>query len=336
MSKAYVTGGSGFVGRNVIRALRARGYEVIAAARSEEAARAVAAAGATPAQADLADARALAAGMGGCVVVVHAAAKVEQWGPFEEFHRVNVQGTENVLAAARSAGVPRLVHVGTEAVLATGRPLVNVDERHPLPPRPLGAYAETKALAERLVLSARTPELDTVVVRPRFVWGRDDTSLLPKIVEAARRGTLGWISGGSYLTSTCHVANAAEGVVLASERGRPGGVYFLTDGPPVEFRTFVTALLRTQGVEPPARSVPRGIARALAAALEAVWPARAARPPPITRTLLAVMGVEVTVNDARARAELGYHEVVTRERGLAELAEAAGRRSERAEAAAPA
>lgn len=326
MPRAFVTGGSGFVGRNVIRALRARGDAVVAAARSDAAARAVAAAGAEPVAADLADVRGMAAGMAGCALVVHAAAKVEPWGPRQEFLAVNVAGTENVLAAARRAGVPRLVHVGTEAVLADGRPIVNADEARPIPARPLGAYAETKALAERRVLAASSPDLATVVVRPRFVWGGDDTSLLPKLVDAARRGTLGWIAGGRYLTSTCHVANLAHGVLLAAERGAPGGVYFLTDGPPVEFRAFIEALLRTQGIEPPARSVPRGLARALGAALEAVWPARAARPPPITRTLLALMGVEVTVNDARARAELGYREVVTRARGLEELAERAGAR----------
>lgn len=323
MTRAFVTGGSGFVGRNVIRALCARGWTVAAAARSEAAARAVAAAGAEPAPAELSGTAALAAGMAGCELVVHAAAKVEPWGPLEEFHRVNVEGTEHVLAAARSAGVPRLVHVGTEAVLANGRPIVNADESWPIPRRPLGAYAVTKALAEQRVVAASGPDLATVVVRPRFVWGRDDTSLLPKIVDAARRGALAWISGGRYLTSTCHVANLAHGVLLAAERGRPGGVYFLTDGPPIEFRTFITALLRTQGVEAPARAVPRALARALAATFEAVWPARAARPPPLTRTLLAVMGVEVTVNDARARAELGYRELVTREEGLEELARGA-------------
>ncbi|HYD39740.1 MAG TPA: NAD-dependent epimerase/dehydratase family protein [Anaeromyxobacter sp.] len=323
MTRAFVTGGSGFVGRNVIRALRERGWKVVAAARSDAAARAVAAAGAEPVPAELSGTAALAAGMAGCDLVVHAAAKVEPWGPREEFHRVNVEGTENVLAAARSAGVPRLVHVGTEAVLADGRPIVNADESRPIPPRPLGAYALTKALAEERVRAASGPGLATVVVRPRFIWGRDDTSLLPKLVDAARRGTLAWISGGRYLTSTCHVANVAHGVVLAAERGRSGGVYFLTDGPPIEFRAFVTALLRTQGIEAPARAVPRWMARALGAALEAVWPERAAHPPPITRTLLAVMGVEVTVNDARARAELGYGELVTRAQGMEELAAAA-------------
>ncbi len=323
MTRAFVTGGSGFVGRNVIRALRGAGWKVVAAARSDAAARAVAAAGAEPVPADLSGPAALAAGMAGCDLVVHAAAKVEPWGARAEFHRVNVAGTENVLAAARSAGVPRLVHVGTEAVLADGRPIVNADESRPLPPRPRGAYAVTKALAEARVLAASGPALETMVVRPRFVWGRDDTSLLPKMVDAARRGTLAWISGGRYLTSTCHVANAAHGVRLAAERGRAGGVYFLTDGPPIEFRAFVTALLATQGLEAPARAVPRWLARGLGAALEAVWPERAAHPPPITRTLLAVMGVEVTVDDARARRELGYREVVTRAQGMEELARAA-------------
>jgi nucleoside-diphosphate-sugar epimerase len=319
MNKAYVTGGSGFVGRNLIRALVDRGYQVVAATRTAGAAAAVRALGAEPAGADLSDPKSLAQGMDGCALVVHAAAKVEQWGPLDEFRRVNVEGTENVIGAARISGVRRLVHVGTEAVLVGGRRIVQADESWPLSQSPPGPYEATKALAEMRVLAANAGDLATVVVRPRFIWGRDDTSLLPKLVEAVKGGKFAWIAGGKYLTSTCHVANVAEGILLAAERGQAGGVYFLTDGPPIEFRRFVTALLETQGLTAPTRSMPRSLAKALAFLLEAVWPARAATPPPITRTMLALMGEEVTVNDGRARTELGYREVVTREQGLAEM-----------------
>ena len=104
-----------------------------------------------------------------------------------------------------------------------------------------------------------------------------------------------------------------EGVLLAAERGRPGEVYFLTDGPPVEFRAFITELLATQGLDPGARVVPRWIARALAAATS--WMTT----PPVTRGALALVGHEVTVDDAKARRELGYVGAMTRAQGLAEM-----------------
>src|SRR2546428_789915 len=138
MGDAFATGGSGFVGRNLLDALRAKGTRARALARSNDAAFAVAALGATPVRGDVNDLAAMTEGMRGCDVVFHAAAKVEEWGDPKDFHRITVQGTEAVIAAARAAGVRRLVHVSTEAVLVGGGPIVDVDETRPRPARNIG------------------------------------------------------------------------------------------------------------------------------------------------------------------------------------------------------
>jgi nucleoside-diphosphate-sugar epimerase len=320
MTSVFITGGSGFVGRNLIRALRDRGYDVRAAARSEQASDMVSALGAEPITADLDAVDAMTEAMRGCGAVVHAAALVEDWGRMDDFMHVNVVGTDNVVQAARHAGVPRLVHVSTEAVLVGSGPLVRVDETRSRSARTPGFYPYTKGLAEDRVLAASDETLTTVAVRPRLVWGHGDTSLLPKLVAMVRNGQFAWISGGNYLTSTCHVANLCEGILCAVQRGRGGEAYFLTDGEPVEFRMFISDVIRSQGLQPPTRSIPRAVARPLAAATEGLWRlVRLQRPPPLTRTMLALIGEEVTVNDAKARRELGYREVVTREQGLAEM-----------------
>lgn len=322
--RAFVTGGSGFVGRALIGALRERGVEVAALARSDAAARAIREAGARAVPGDLDDLAALRAGMEGAASVFHCAAKLGDFGPASEFLRVNVGGTENVLQAAAQAGVARLVHVSTEAVLVGGPPIVRADETRPRPARPRGLYPRTKGMAEERVLAASSPGLACTIVRPRFVWGRGDTTLLPRFVEAVRNGQFAWFSGGRYLTSTCHVANVCEGMLRAAEKGRAGEIYFLTDGEPVEFRGFVTELLRTQGVEPPARSVPRFAAHLAAGVAEALWRLLPlAGEPPLTRTALRLVGEEVTVDDTKARRELGYVARVSREQGLRELAQAA-------------
>jgi nucleoside-diphosphate-sugar epimerase len=324
--RVFVTGGSGFLGRALIAALRERGCEVRALARSSAAADAVRGAGATPVAGDLDDERALREGMQGCDVVHHAAAKVELWGRREDFLRITVGGTERVIAAARAAGVRRLVHVSTEAVLAGGRPLVGADESWPLPARPLGIYPLSKGLAEQRALAANGPDLATVVVRPRFIWGRGDSVLLPGLIAAMKSGAWFWFGGGRHRSSTCHVRNVCAGTLLAAEKGRGGEIYFLTDGEPVEFREFVTRLVRTQGVEPPARELPLWVGDALAAGGEAVWGALRLRgQPPLVRTAMVLFFREVTVRDAKARSELGYRPVVSIEEGLAELAADAGR-----------
>ena len=163
------------------------------------------------------------------------------------------------------------MHVGTEAALLKGQPLVAADERTPLAFDSRSPYAATKAEAEAAVIGANGDGLATVVVRPRFVWGAGDTTLLPELTELARTGQLRWVGGGRHLTSTTHVENTVEGLVLAAERGRPGNAYFVTDGSPVVFREFVTALVATQGVQAPEGEVPVLVARALAAAGEAAW-----------------------------------------------------------------
>lgn len=316
----FITGGSGFVGQNAIAEFTRKGHTVRALARSDEAARRIRAAGGEPVPGELSSIDALTRGISGCEWVVHAAAKVEQWGKYDEFYQANVVGTENVLAAAAKAGARRLVHVGTEAGLVGERPLINASEEFEPPSRSVGLYPATKRLAEERVVAANRPELQTMVVRPRFIWGKGDTSLLPQLVAAVKKGQFMWISGGHYLTSTCHVTNVVEGITLALERGKPCGVYFLTDGEPTEFRSFIGALVETQGLEPPKASIPRPVAKALAGVLEGVWAAfRLQSAPPLTRTLIYLMGEEVTVSDAKARRELGYAASVSRERGLREM-----------------
>jgi nucleoside-diphosphate-sugar epimerase len=317
---AFVTGGSGFIGGRLIERLVRDGAEVRALARSDSSAAKVAACGAQPVPGDLDDRGALAAAAAGARVAFHAAAAVQEWGPYEEFVRGNVTGTENVIAGCREAGVARLVHVGTEAALLAGEPLVNVDETAPLRPDSKAHYSSTKALAEQAVLAANGDGLETVVLRPRLVWGPGDTTILPGLVEAARSGRLRWIGGGHHLTSTTHVDNVVEGLVLAAERGTPGRAYFVTDGEPVEFRWFATELLRTAGVEAPTGEAPRALAAAAATAIEAIWRlTRRRSTPPVTRLAYWLAALETTIDISRAREELGYRPVITVAEGLEEL-----------------
>ncbi|WP_375767640.1 NAD-dependent epimerase/dehydratase family protein [Archangium gephyra] len=319
--RVFVTGGSGFVGQRLIAALKARGDEVRALARSDKAAGTVGAAGAEPVRGDLDDAEALRRGMEGCDAAVHCAAMVKTWGAPEEFFRVNVEGTQRVLDAARAAKVKVLVHVGSEAMFVGGRPIVQADESWTRPEKPLGVYPLTKGLAEERVRAANGQDgLRTVVVRPRFIWGKGDLAVLPEIIEKVRKGQFRWIDGGRYQTSTCHVANVVEGILLAMKKGRGGEAYFLTDGPPVEFRAFISRMLDTAGVKAPEGELPRGVARVLATVAETAWRVLPlGGEPPLHRSVLRLIGEEVTVNDAKARSELGYVGHMTREAGLAEM-----------------
>jgi nucleoside-diphosphate-sugar epimerase len=319
--RVFVTGGSGFVGRQLIADLVARGDEVRALARSPGAAQTVEALGAAAVAGDLDDEAALRAGMAGCELLFHAAAKVEVWGERAEFERITVLGTRRALAAARAAGVARSVHVSTEAVLVGGKPLIDADETWPIPARPLGLYPWSKALAEAEVQKATADGQDAVIVRPRAIWGTGDTVLLPRLCRLVDQQKFAWIDRGRALTSTCHVKNVSAGMLAAAERGASGEIYFLTDGSNLTFREYLGGMLERLGRDASrARSIPLGAARLLARALEGYWRmSQKGGEPPLTRTTVELIGAQVTVRDDKARSRLGYRPVITREQGLSEL-----------------
>ena len=125
------------------------------------------------------------------------------------------------------------------------------------------------------------------------------------------------------MTSTTHVDNVVEGLVLAAERGTSGAAYFVTDGAPIEFREFVTRLLATQGVQAPKRSLPRGLARAVAGGGERLWGALPLPgEPPLTRLALWLSSLETTIDISRARTDLGYEPLRTIDDGMDELMQA--------------
>ena len=140
------------------------------------------------------------------------------------------------------------------------------------------------------------------------------------MVELVEGGRFAWIGGGRHLTDVTHVDNVVEGLLLGAREGRGGEAYFVTDGEPVVFREFVGALLETQGVEAPTRSIPTFLAAALATGSEAAWKLLPlGGEPPLPHFAYWVSSQECTIEIAKARRELGYEPVKSREEGLAEL-----------------
>ena len=320
MNTVFVTGGSGFVGRNLIRELVRKGYSVRALARSDKSAKIVEDLGARAVRGDMLDKRALSTGMKNAKYLFHLAADTSHGRATRQQEITNLEGTKTVYTAACEAGVKRAVHLSSEAVLLTGKPLVNADETRALPKKFAGGYSKTKALAEQIALGVNGHGIEVVVVRPRFIWGRDDTTALPQLIEAAKSGKLAWIDGGQYLVSTTHIDNAVEGMILAMEKGRAGEIYFITDGEPVIFRDFITRLLQTQNIKTPTKTVPRWLVVPVVKFGDFFSK--------ITRNVLhgpmsfqeyATLGNEVTLDISKAKRELGYAPLTSLEDGLKEL-----------------
>jgi len=317
----FVTGGSGFVGRRLIRHLRRKGHNVFALARSDLAEQAILRCGGTPRLGDLMERDSLDSAMEGCTACVHAAGHVGMWGRYDDFYKTNVTGTQNVLAAARQNAMKRFVHISAAAVVLNGESVLRADETWPLQYPKDSPYISTKSLAEREVLAANSADMATMAVRPPAIWGPGDASLLPQLRKAVRRHQFVWIDDGTYPCVTAHVDNVCEAAVLALERGRGGQAYFITDGDVLPFRDFVTKLLATKGIKPGELSLPYEFAYRGAEAMELLWRGlHLPGSPPMTRTIVRLIGRPLTVRIDKAQKELGYKPVVDRERGLHELA----------------
>ncbi|WP_328470733.1 NAD-dependent epimerase/dehydratase family protein [Streptomyces sp. NBC_00448] len=298
MARAFVTGGSGFIGKVLVRRLLQEGHSVAVLVRSEASAAKVSALGAEPVRGELTDPTTWRNGVTGSDVVFHLAAETDITADRERHELVTVHGTQAAVDAARHAQVSRFVHCGSEAALLAGDPLVDVDETAPLRPDSEAAYCAVKAVAEQIVLDANTADFATVSIRPRFVWG-PGSFLVEGLAAAAKAGQFAWIGGGRHTTDVTFVENAVEGLMLGWRRGRPGQAYFVTDRHPVSLREFLETQFEIHGV-----GVPIPDLDAETAAREVPVPAR------------WFLGQQCTLRTDKAVAELGYEPVASHATGL--------------------
>ncbi|MBR1147553.1 NAD-dependent epimerase/dehydratase family protein [Bradyrhizobium sp. AUGA SZCCT0431] len=320
---ALVTGGSGFVGGRLISHLLQRGWQVRALARSPQSEAQVRALGATPVKGSLGEEQALRKAMAGCDVVFHVAAHFKLWGEQALFDQVNVDGTRNIVnAAAATASVRRVVAVSAAAVvMGDPAPMVDVDETLPLQVRAFSPYGSSKAKGERVLLGANRvrPDLETVALRPPFVWG-DGMPTLHEMVETVHAGRWQWVDGGKQAMSSCHVDNLCDALILAADRGRGGEAYFVADDEKSTLKGFISALLSTRGVSVSDKAVPFRLAWTMAGLMGAVWRLlRLKGQPPITRQMLRLIGKPFTIRTDKARADLGYAPRTTMSNGLAAM-----------------
>jgi len=327
--KVLVTGGGGFLGGAVVRALLARGDDVVSIARGDYPA--LRALGVRTVRGDLAAPGVARAAAQGCDAVVHVAAKAGIWGPAADYERSNVHATREVVAACRAHEIGRLVHTSTPSVVHAGGDIAGGNERLPYAAHPRDPYPRTKAAAERLVLAAADEQLGTVALRPHLVWGPGDTQLVPRILDRARRGRLRFVGGGRAVIDTTYVDDAVRAHLCALDRVAPGAAcsgrpYFITSGEPRPVRDVVHAILVAGGVDRDIASVPLPVAVAAGALAEGLWRLLGRQDePPMTRFLARQLATAHWFDISAARRDLGYAPVVGLDEGFRRLATSLGR-----------
>lgn len=316
-SRVLVTGASGMLGSATARAVADAGYRVRTFQRGPSRLGGDEVLGSVTDPADVARA------VDGVDAVVHLAAKVSLTGPAEEFERVNVRGTANLLDAAVAAGVSRFVLVSSPSVAHTGASIVGEGASPADPEHARGDYARTKAIAEQLALAADSESLRVVVIRPHLVWGPGDTQLVERIADRARRGRLPMLGHGAALIDSTYVDNAASAMVAALERAHAvhGRSYVVTNGEPRPIAEVMAGICLAAGAPVPSWSIPAGLARIAGAAVERAWSIRpGADEPPMTRFLAEQLSTAHWFDQRRTRSELEWSPAVSLDEGFARLA----------------
>ncbi|MCZ6697979.1 MAG: NAD-dependent epimerase/dehydratase family protein [Planctomycetota bacterium] len=319
--KTLVTGGGGFLGGAIVERLIARGDSVRCLARGDYPG--LRSMGVEVVRGDIADADVVASACRGCDLVFHVAARAGIGGRYDDYHKPNVIGTQNVISGCRAGGVSRLVHTSSPAVVFDGSDMAGVDESVPYALRHHGHYSKTKSIAELAVLAADGPDLSTCALRPHLIWGPRDNQLVPRIINRAK--SLRRIGGANPLVDTTYIDNAADAHILAADRlsqGSPasGKAYFISNGEPRPLWDMVNGILAAADLPAVTRSVPIWVAKAVGAVLETTYSVlRLSGEPRMTRFLAAELSTTHWFDISAARRELGYEPGVTLDEGLARL-----------------
>ncbi len=319
-----VTGASGTIGRRLVPALVADGCRVRAMVRSDAAAQQAAAAGAEPVHGDVTDPASLSAAARGCEVVIHAVGRMGASPAAGPFVPVNVSGTQNMLTAAAQAQVRRFIYLGAAmSLLGSPRPITGADESWPLQQPRCCGYAASKTRADQAVRAANGTQMATVVIRPGWVWGTPDDPQAASFVQAVRTGQMRLIDGGRHRIVTTHMDNLIHAVGLAIGHGTGGCGYYVFDDGSTTIRDFLAGLLQAHGLTLPEASIPGPAAAGLARALGVAWRlGRRPGDPPLTRMIVELNRGPFLISDARARQDLRYQPVITRQQGMQRLHDA--------------
>lgn len=330
LGRVLVTGGSGFVGANLVNTLLERGHEVRSFDRAPSP---------LPPHpkldvltGDVCDPDTAAAAVAGIDTVIHTAAIIELMGGAaatgeyrQRSFAVNVGGTENLVRAGRAAEVKRFVYTSSNSVVMGGQRIGNGDETMPYTDRFNDLYTETKVAAERYVLSENgVDDMLTCAVRPSGIWGRGDRTMFRKLFEAVIAGQTKVLIGRKRVKlDNSYVHNLVHGFILAGEHLVPGGTapgqaYFINDGEPINLFEFARPVIEACGCHWPRLRVPGSPVRAAMSIWQRLHFRFGLPQPPLEPLAVERIYLDNYFSIDKARRELGYEPLFTTEAAMAD------------------
>ena len=262
--------------------------------------------------------------MQGFDAIFHVAALAGVWGRYQDFYNINYLGTKNLIEAAEAQGVKKFIYTSTPSVVFGRDDLLGVDEECPYPKEFLTPYAETKSMAEKLVLQKNNgTTFLTCALRPHLIWGPGDPHLFPRVIQKGKEGKLRIVGDGENLVDIIYVENAALAHVQAFEHLNPssrvcGEAYFIGQERPVKLWDFINQILGYVKIEPVMKAIDVTTAYRLGWFFEKVFKAAGIQKPepPMTRFVALNLGKSHYFSHAKAKRDFGYYPKVSIEEGL--------------------
>ncbi len=317
-----VTGGNGFLGYTIVCQLLKRGYQVRSLSRSPSAK--LEKLGVPTLQVNLSNPKALIQALDRVDAIFHVAAQAGIWGPYRHYFENNVLGTRNLLEAAQHARTPYFIYTSTASVVFDRRDFHNDNETLPYGKNWLCAYAQTKALAEREVLSAsRDLSIKSIALRPHLIWGPGDPHLFPRLIQQAKDKKLVQIGPGDNWVDLTHVDNVAHAHILALEALKKntgiGKAYFISQNEPIALWPWIKGFLKAIGLSPKLKKLPTTLAYPLSAGIEIMHKLLPSLGEPrLTRFVVHELTHDHCFSSALAQKDLDYKPILSFAEGMQE------------------
>lgn len=319
--KILVTGGSGFLGKAIVKKLVALDHEVSYISRNK--AEGLDELNVQWFQGSIAQVELVDKAIQNQEGVIHTAAKAGYWGSRASYYQTNVIGTENIIRACQQHAVSKLVFTSSPSIVFNGSDLKGVDESIEVPEKHLCYYSETKAISEKLVLSANGKKgLATVSLRPHLIYGPGDNHLLPRVVSSAKAGKLKIVGDGLNKVDVIYIDNAVDAHIKAFKKLEVGHVmagkpYFIADDEPVLLWEWINSILKELKINPIAKKVSRSFAFKVGYLLEMNYKLFGlSGEPRMTRFVADSLSTHHYFNWQKAKDDWGYQTVINPKEAL--------------------
>ncbi|WP_372654254.1 NAD-dependent epimerase/dehydratase family protein [Halobacteriovorax sp.] len=322
--KILVTGAGGFLGYYIARDLKNLGHDVYNFSRSHH--KDLDEINVETRAGNLNDPSSIGRALEGIEAVFHVAGKVAMWGKWDDFYQTNTIGTQNLVNACIEKRIKKFIYTSTPSVVFGSGDIENGNEGLDYPKEFLSLYAKSKMLAEKYVLEKNSNDFLTCAIRPHLIFGPRDKNIIPRLLEASKKGKLKKIGNGENLVDIIYVENAAKAHIqafesISSDSPVAGSAYFIGQEEPVKLWDFINTILRAHGQDSITKSISIKSAYVVGSIIEfilkvfRIWNVH----PPMTRFVALQLGKSHYFSHSKAKSDFGYSPVISTDEAIARI-----------------